>query len=154
MRHLVWRSKADSMEVDSLSSTLPKSILSSPSKRSHVSSLGDSPASNRAKPHVRFSFTDGAVSDSEHGHFAAMNLEEMPVDQELPSEGDPVEGEDGESSSVSFPKLQKRIQTELSLRRMRGHVPFDSRCTHCVNTRSVVRHTREIHWAFCVLDSS
>lgn len=45
--------------------------------------------------------------------------------------------------SVDFPKLQKRIQEELVLHRRRGRMPFESRCTHCVNTRSVFRHPRQ-----------
>ena len=45
---------------------------------------------------------------------------------------------------TSFPKLKRRVQEELTLHRRRGHVPFDSRCVHCVNTRSVVRHARGV----------
>lgn len=50
-----------------------------------------------------------------------MNLEDEPADQELPPEGDDLGADDGREVPVNFPKLQKRVQTELPLHRMRGH---------------------------------
>ena len=38
--------------------------------------------------------------------------------------------------------MSRKIEKEVVLHRRRGHIPFDSRCDHCVRSRSVVRRSR------------
>ena len=77
-------------------------------------------------------------------------------DHPLPASGDvdepmgPIPREDHPSDSAqiqatepaSYQQLSRKIEKELVLHRRRGHTPFDSRCDHCVRSRSVVRHSR------------
>ena len=98
------------------------------------------------KPHVRFDHAE-VVSESEIDFISVGEAcSEDVEDVSLPPLDDPEFSSDApdELKETSFPKLQRRIQEELTLHRRRGHVPFDSRCTHCVNTRSVVRHARGV----------
>ena len=59
------------------------------------------------------------------------------------ADDDPDESDESEPGS-QWPKLRRCVETELALHRRRGHIPFDARCSHCVCSRSVIRHERQI----------
>ena len=75
-------------------------------------------------------------------------LESEPVDHPLPASGEfhpvdlPKSSPESEPGPTSYRQLTKKAELELSLHRRRGHLPFDSRCTHCQRSRSVIRHPR------------
>lgn len=73
--------------------------------------------------------------DDDGGDFPLPGLE-----SDLDAEGT-MSGPEPESD---LPKLRKRVETELALHRRRGHIPFDSRCSHCICSRSVIRHERQL----------
>ena len=109
------KSNIHDMEVDSIVST-----DSSPSRTSQLKALR---------------FLTPLSDDDDGGDF--------PLPDAGGELGDDEVG-DGSALSSDLPKLQKRVETELALHRRRGHIPFDSRCSHCVCSRSVMRHERQI----------
>lgn len=46
------------------------------------------------------------------------------------------------SDVADYSSFSKKIDRELSMRRRRGRVPFDARCTHCMKSRSTLHHGR------------
>ena len=150
------------MEVDKSEDVEMQSAVKLHDKCSSDSSTPASPirslpsALKHVKPTVQFQTTEVvAYSDGEIGEVLSVSEVERPdwldseSDIELPLPDDPgiaeqvgAGAEDEAVVNSDFPKLQQRVKQELILHRRRGHIPFDSRCTHCVNTRSVVRHSR------------
>ena len=152
-------SKHSSVQHGCSSPSSAASVVSSPSlsPKKGIRKVGGSDTARKSvaddsigikylKPHVRFGHAEVA-SESEIefisvGEASSDDLQDVP----LPPLDDPDLASDvpDDVKETSFPKLKRRVQEELTLHRRRGHVPFDSRCVHCVNTRSVVRHARGV----------
>ena len=95
------------------------------------------PKAKRKEPNHR-------VISQDHGFLHAAN-------HPLPAPGDledaierPHDGKEicPPSEVTRYPEFSKKVDRELSLHRRRGHIPFDSRCVHCINSRSTLHHGR------------
>ena len=95
------------------------------------------PKANTNEPNHR-------VTSQDHGFLNA-------ADHPLPAPGDledaierPHDGKEPcpPSEVTRYPEFSKKVDRELSLHRRRGHIPFDSRCVHCIKSRSTLHHGR------------
>ena len=135
-------SKSDG--TSSTQTTTSKSILRS----HHVKALQFS-----SEPEVKY-FEPNTMSCPTDPPIRYVKALEDRVDHPLP----PVPGDDGDphnpsksepgrdqivqAEPASYDRFKKKIESELSMHRRRGHVPYDSRCVHCQRSRSVIRHAR------------
>ena len=102
-----------------------------------IKTLEVEPKANRNEPNHR-------VTSQDHGFLNA-------ADHPLPAPGDledaierPHDGKEPcpPSEVTKYPEFSKKVDRELSLHRRRGHIPLDSRCVHCVKSRSTLHHGR------------
>ena len=82
----------------------------------------------------------GSISD-DHPLPALGDVDE-PMDPVPKEDHAPDSAQIQAAEPASYQQLSRKIEKELVLHRRRGHIPFDSRCDHCVRSRSVVRHSR------------